>query len=104
MGPHDRAKLQAKLDLAKAKVLRRTPKDPRQFRMASLCRKAVTFRCGFFATNRSPFFAPLHPGSAVGSAAPAKDLRDACVDSCLWYCHCCTPSAGEATRDGQGDF
>ena len=64
----------------------------------------MTFRCGFFATNRSPFFAPLHPGSAVGSAAPAKDLRDACVDSCLWYCHCCTPSAGEATRDGQGDF
>ena len=32
MGPHDRAKLQAKLDLAKAKVLRRTPKDPGNFR------------------------------------------------------------------------
>ena len=31
MGPHDRAKLQAKLDLAKAKVLRRTPKDPGNF-------------------------------------------------------------------------
>ena len=69
--------------------------------MASLCRKAVTFRCGFFATNRSPFFAPLHPGSAVGSASPSE--RHACVDSCLRYCHCCTPPLpGRLSGMGKG--
>ena len=63
----------------------------------------MTFRCGFFATNRSPFLAPLHPGSAVGSASPSE--RHACVEQLspvlsLLY----PPFAGEAIGDGQGDF
>ena len=38
MGPHDRVKLQAKLDLAKGESPQANTERPRQFRMASLCR------------------------------------------------------------------
>ena len=116
MGPHDRAKLQAKLDLAKGESPQANTEIPRQFRMASLCRSR-DLQVRVFCNQPIAFLGA--PGSAVGSASAKTHLapspvagsfammlpRDACVDSCLRYCHCCPPLCrGGYQGWGQGDF
>ena len=71
MGPHDRVKLQAKLDLAKAKVLRQHRKTPAISHGLAL-QESRDLQVRVFCNQPIAFLAPPHPGSAVGSASPSE--------------------------------